>query len=303
MVIIMLYVEPDFYGDFQCLAGECRHSCCLGWEIDIDADTAQLYTELPGPVGDELRREICMEPEPHFRLDKEERCPFLNRQNLCRLILTYGEDALCDICREHPRFYNEFPARLEAGLGLCCEEAVHLLLSGEKPLELMYAVEGENEDEEPELIAQRREMLATLGNLELPMEGRAAHCCRLMDEELLHFDLDEWRDFCLGLERMDERWTEVLSGLNPTACPMPGDLKHTRFVQYLIYRHFAAADDREQAALVLQFCFLSLKLMWAMERSGGELWELVRLYSSEIEYSDENIERILQAIRPLLFPD
>ena len=52
---------------------------------------------------------------------------------------------------------------------------------------------------------------------------------------------------------------------------------------------------------MLQFCILSLGLISALERSGAELTELVRLYSSEIEYSDENIARITEAINPLLF--
>lgn len=300
-MILMLYVEPDFYRDFRCLAGACGHSCCQGWEIDIDEDTARLYAELPGPIGDELRREMCMEPEPHFRLTDNERCPFLNDQGLCRLILAFGEDVLCDICREHPRFYNEFPERQEAGLGLCCEEAVRLLLRGDEPLTLVYTTEDESETEEPVLITLRRELLDILGNLELPMEERVRRCCRLMEGEPLRFDLAKWRDFYLGLERMDEAWTIALNSLESTDCPLPGDIRHTRLIQYLLYRHFAKAEGREQAALVLQFCILSLKLIWAAEQSGERLEELARMYSSEIEYSDENIGRILRAIKSLQF--
>ncbi len=300
-VIIMLYVEPDFYSDFQCIASACRHSCCLGWEIDVDEATAQLYGELPGPLGDELREQLCLLPEPHFKMTADGRCPFLNDAGLCRLILAYGEDVLCDICREHPRFYNEFPRRQEAGLGLCCEEAARLLLTGEKPLELIYETEGELEDEEPELIALRRQLLDILSDTAIPMKERISRCCALMDMEPLSFDMSYWRDFYLGLERLDETWTAALENLGPADVEPPGDMAHTRLLQYLIYRHFASAGNRREAALMLQFCILSLGLISALERSGGELSELVRLYSSEIEYSDENIERIAEAINPLLF--
>ena len=51
------------------------------------------------------------------------------------------------------------------------------------------------------------------------------------------------------------------------------------------------------------FCVLCLRLLWAMEQSGAELRELVRLWSAEIEYSDENIGKITQAIKTLLFPE
>ena len=36
-------VMPDYSIGFQCIAGKCRHSCCVGWEIDIDDDTYEMY--------------------------------------------------------------------------------------------------------------------------------------------------------------------------------------------------------------------------------------------------------------------
>ena len=36
----MKIFAPDYYRDFKCSAGNCKHSCCIGWEIDIDEDTA-----------------------------------------------------------------------------------------------------------------------------------------------------------------------------------------------------------------------------------------------------------------------
>lgn len=297
----MLYVEPDFYGEFQCIADQCAHSCCLGWEIDIDEDTAALYEGLPGELGEELRQKMCRKPEPHFCLTENERCPFLNERGLCRLILGFGEDVLCDICREHPRFYNDFPERQEAGLGLCCEEATRLLLAGNGPLELFYDRDETGEAEEPELIALRGKLFAVLSDFRLPMEERISRCCQVMCMGMLDFDAVYWRDFFLGLERMDEDWRLALLTVEPDKLPLPGDAKHIRLLQYMLYRHFAAAEDREQAGLILQFCMLSLRLLWAMEQSGGELQELIRLWSAEIEYSDENIGKIVERIKPLLF--
>lgn len=298
----MLYVEPDFYGKFQCIADRCAHSCCLGWEIDIDADTAALYQALPGELGEELRQKMCLAPEPHFCLTEEERCPFLNEKGLCRLILGFGEEVLCDICREHPRFYNAFPQRQEAGLGLCCEEAARLLLAGDGPLRLICTRDETGETETPALIALRDRLFSLLGDDSLPMEERVSRCCRLMDMAVLPFDALYWRDFFLKLERMDESWTAALRTVEPMDAPLPGDAKHTRLLQYMLYRHFAAGADGEEAGLLFQFCLLSLRLLWAMERVGGELRELARLWSAEIEYSDENIGRITEAIKPLLFP-
>ena len=33
----MIRVRPSFADRFACTASRCAHSCCIGWEIDIDA--------------------------------------------------------------------------------------------------------------------------------------------------------------------------------------------------------------------------------------------------------------------------
>lgn len=101
-------VWPDFAPDFVCKADKCRHSCCRGWEIDIDAATAAWYLTLDGEIGEELRQNIVQAEDGtySFRLTPEERCPFLRADGLCRLILTLDEDALCEICTMHPRFLS-----------------------------------------------------------------------------------------------------------------------------------------------------------------------------------------------------
>ena len=123
----MKTVRPDFYDDFKCIADKCRHSCCIGWEIDIDSDSYEYYMGIEGKLGEDLRKNISADSEPHFCLCENERCPFLECNGLCRLINELGEESLCDICAEHPRFYNYFDDREEMGLGLSCEEVARLL--------------------------------------------------------------------------------------------------------------------------------------------------------------------------------
>ena len=43
--------EPDYYGAFRCLAGACPHTCCAGWEVVVDPETAARYQALPGALG------------------------------------------------------------------------------------------------------------------------------------------------------------------------------------------------------------------------------------------------------------
>lgn len=121
----MLLRVPDFYDSFRCIAGRCTDTCCVGWEIDIDEKSAKRYEKIKGEYGEILRSGI---EDGHFKLLPGDRCPFLRRDGLCDMICHIGEDYLCDICREHPRFVEVYGDIMERGIGLCCEEGVRLLL-------------------------------------------------------------------------------------------------------------------------------------------------------------------------------
>lgn len=290
----MLHVKPDFYDDFSCIADKCRHSCCLGWEIDIDDDSLRRFMAVDGEFGEYMRRNIELEPSPHFVLGKDERCPFLRGDGLCRMILTLGEDSICDICREHPRFYNELPGRLEAGLGLCCEEATRLLLEGTEHLALVTS--GEDEGVEDELLSLRDEIYDILRHDELSFSQREERALELFSMAPLPFDAASLKELYLSLERLDEEWSERLNSLVPAVLePRLSSLPYLRLAEYFIYRHFATAPDEYEAALRLQFAFLSTKLICALDSIFHDA-ESTRLYSSEIEYSDENVEKILDYI-------
>lgn len=125
---------PRYYQKFQCTASACTDNCCIGWEIDIDPSSLERYLQAEGDFGALLRQHILQTPQPHFRLDAEGRCPFLDAQNLCGLYRQLGEDALCEICTHHPRFYAAHGGLQDCGVGLCCEEAARLLLTEDTTL-------------------------------------------------------------------------------------------------------------------------------------------------------------------------
>ena len=102
----MKLYAPSYYKDFVCIADKCQHSCCIGWEIDIDDESARKYATLDTDYGQCINSSIDFDDIPHFRLGDDERCPHLADSGLCNIICELGEDFLCDICREHPRFYN-----------------------------------------------------------------------------------------------------------------------------------------------------------------------------------------------------
>ena len=129
----MILRMPSYYKKFRCTADKCSDSCCRGWEIDIDEKTYEFYKTVKGIFGRKLRESICEMSVPHFILDKNERCPFLNDRNLCEIYINLGEDRLCGICTEHPRFFEWYNGVKEGGIGLCCEAAAEIIITQKKP--------------------------------------------------------------------------------------------------------------------------------------------------------------------------
>lgn len=123
----MILKMPMYCKNFRCIADKCKDNCCIGWEIDIDSSSAEYYKSLKGTFGDKLRNNIKDADICSFKLI-DERCPFLNENNLCEIIINLGEDKLCQICSDHPRFFEWYCDVKEGGIGLCCEEAARLIV-------------------------------------------------------------------------------------------------------------------------------------------------------------------------------
>lgn len=157
----MKTIAPDYYKNFRCTADKCRHTCCRGWEIDIDDSALSRFADVK-----EISSRICFDNTPHFMLTEDESCPFLREDGLCSMILDYGEDMLCDICRDHPRFRNYWSDRVEIGTGLVCEEAARLILTQKNPMRLVVIDDDGVEETLPEdeawLLGYRDRMLSQI---------------------------------------------------------------------------------------------------------------------------------------------
>ena len=68
---------PTYYKDFVCIAEKCHYSCCEGWDVDLDEDSAEYYRSVKGAFGERLKsRMVKGEDGVHFALEKDGRCPF-----------------------------------------------------------------------------------------------------------------------------------------------------------------------------------------------------------------------------------
>ena len=131
----MRVTVPDFFDEFQCLAGACPHTCCEKWEVVIDEDTACRYFDAPGTLGDRLRSALQVDEAGGFCFPLDGgRCPFLDGDNLCEIHKELGKAATSVTCREHPRFTEDYGSFREITLSASCPAANALLLGSEAPL-------------------------------------------------------------------------------------------------------------------------------------------------------------------------
>ena len=139
----MKLYEPCFAAQFHCLAGACPDTCCKDWEIILDEKTLARYRTLPGVFVDEVRACLTTDAEGDtmFRLT-DGHCPLLSSDGLCRVQLSLGEEALCDTCRAHPRFYEEYGQTKELTLSISCPAAIDLLFAQETPIKFVCREDG-----------------------------------------------------------------------------------------------------------------------------------------------------------------
>ena len=296
----MKYYLPDDYDDFSCLKEKCRHTCCAGWEIDIDPETWLLYQELPGPVGEKVRSSVTRTGDTvSFRLDEKGRCPMLNKENLCTLILAFGEEVLCDICTDHPRYRNFFSDRVETGLGLCCEAAARQTVYRKSPYQLRLTIEEPGGtplmEEEKKILAFREKMACIFQQEETSYRKKEEEALSLLPDV-------RWPEagkdfaFLMQLERLDKSWDQFLLRLGAANAlsrdHFTWDAALSQLAVHFLYRHLPdAAEDGLLNTRVL-FCLWSVRLIDAMTDSDtlDGLAETARAYSAEIEYSEDNLK-------------
>lgn len=137
----MIHEYPEYYESFSCVGGICKDSCCVGWELDIDEDTYRYYKSVEGDFGDRLRSCMQQGEDNTFVLAENDRCPFLNGDNLCDIYINLGEESLCNICTEYPRYNERVEGYMQSDLSLSCMEAGKIIFSETDPIQYVLKKE------------------------------------------------------------------------------------------------------------------------------------------------------------------
>jgi len=296
----MKHIAPSYYTAFRCTAGACKHNCCIGWDIGIDKDTAAYYRTVTGELGKRLCAHIAVDEDgdAYFQTDDDGRCPFLNENGLCDIIATLGEEALCQICSDHPRYRRDLSDRVEIGLGLCCEEAASIMINRCEPFSLTVLSNDDDDEplcEEDSLFLQERDALLALAtDRTKPLTARENEILAAVGHEREPLTAKQFEAIYRPLERLDPVWDQTLDLLKRDV--PPSDTHDHAFEQilcYFLYRHGDADTLDSAAAFAVHSVRLLKRLFAAGDSTTERLCELCRQYSAEIEYSAENVQTLL----------
>ncbi len=311
----MLERYPKYYRSFVCLAGDCTDTCCAGWDVLVDEETAARYAAMEGDLGRRVRASLRIDQDGDCVISMVAgKCPLLTQAGLCSVQLAHGHDALCRVCREFPRLRQDYETFVEHGLSLACPAAAALILNstddGWDEAGTLEAAAVEYDVDLLKRLQQTREpLLALLRDESRPVGESLAlallYAYAVQDaidgedfvfdpaQELAALPQPQKRDFTgmidfhRKLEILTDRWAEKLSragGLGPWP-------KETRaLAAYYVNRHWLQAiSDRDPVWRIKQM--LAACLMARVFPGADE----IALYSKEVEHDSDNVDRIWEA--------
>lgn len=304
----MKIFAPKYYQNFKCVAGDCTHSCCIGWQIEVDRTTLEKYARLHGDYAQKIKESLTKR-NPHFKLSKGKRCPHLDENGLCNIISSYGEDYLCDICREHPRFYNRTTKGLEVGLGISCPTACKIVLTSDDYRVFVEVGETDCDEDLPLFNCSKQitDILNKISNRSTPLCERITKIENLYGVSPARLSDERWKKYIGMLEILTAQHKELFFNYTNNFKIEKGvENIAERALAYFIFRHLPNANSQHEFGKTLGFCLFCTMLLLSLINSTNaktldEIVNLAVIVSEEIEYSLDNQDLIRSAFEILNF--
>lgn len=302
-----MITSVNFYKDFKCANTNCKHNCCIGWTININRKSLEYYKNVKGNLSERLKNDIDYK-NSSFKLTDGKRCPFLNKDNLCDIIISLGKDKLCRICNDHPIYRNFLSDRTEIGYGIACENACKNVLGfTDKAEEVIINNRKKTADLtafEKKIISFRAKTLKIVQNRKIPFETRllkVLSVCGLNDDTVKSYD---WKSFLLSCESLSDDWVEAVKKTDFDKKLFINEKFAIPFEQlfcYFIFRHASSAIDKSDLISKTLFAIVSVFLIDKIFKGDNleELEDVAREYSAEIEYSEDNFNTFLDVLDEL----
>ena len=270
---------PSYYKDFACIADKCPDTCCAGWQIVVDAESAAKYRCANGEIGDKLRKSMAIDDDGDtVFVSHNRRCPFLQNDNLCKIYIELGKEALCKTCTLFPRFVTDLGGRKETGLSLSCPEAARLHFANDMPL--TFETVEEDSPVQPNsidptlyftLLKAQKTAINILQNRKYPVNRRLIAFLRFCDEvqaKIRAKDLSEIsaeEEYFLPVsaslskaKRALNRYADILKTLEKLDADWNSELNEIKILSHEKAESFAAVllqNEYEAEHLAVYFAF------------------------------------------------
>ncbi len=288
----MKIYAPRYYKEFRCIADKCTHSCCIGWRIELSDDACRKYKSARGSYSVFLTDNIATDDEGRYiPLDSHGRCPHLTKDGLCQIICEYGDDYLSDICREHPRFYNDLGTHVELGLGASCIEAARIILSS--PASNDAVIVGDDDLPAAEMqfpVPEYRNRIFAIIKSASSYDALEEEVGAIFAIPKSLLSLENMRRIYSQAEYISEDNRRYIINSTPATASYDS---LCRMLWYFIYRHLGTADNDIDARAKIAFALISVRATTSIYGSCGSIEEALRIYSEEIEYSPDNTDAII----------
>lgn len=303
-----LWLEPEYYNEFACKCGECRHACCKTWKIAVREDE---YYRLIGmecsvKLHERLEAAFCRPefptPEKYMYIEPDWRgqCRMLDDDGMCMIQKECGEAALTELCRVYPRSLKSENGKLQTCCSASCERTVELLMKAESLRFVYRELEAPveiSEQVDPNLSDISAGVIAVLQDRTMPLRDRIARICTDMGGsvggaapklEQLPVFLDELCEGCESLRKYANEVRERYGGPDAAARYEADEREFAelfpdwecRFENLIcnnvFYADFPCVDSRIGEAdacsgLVLQYALLKqICVAWSAEHKTEE---------------------------------
>ena len=303
----MKHYYPTYYRGFRCIAADCPDSCCQGWDVVIDSETAAYYHSVQGKFGEKLREAIYTDPDGDrvFHLAEEKKCPFWGADHLCDIFRKLGEEHLCDTCARFPRITMDYTTFTEHTLALACPEAVRLILSADdayRELSDINCVDCEEYDADVmRFLLRVRDQAADILTKPQPLAARLQQLSKSATEAQKELTGEDVAcepfspDVFEQLEYIEENNRKIiLQATKEEADLTQHEAELTRLVLYWLYRYLLGAIEPYDLIAPIRFIIGSVSIVANMVQKSGDVITAAQTYSKEIEQSYENMEVLMR---------
>lgn len=304
----MKIIQPIYYKDFKCIAGDCPDSCCQGWEVDADEQSLAYYKTLSPDLEIKRRIDSVLDKDEFgntiFSLAPKKRCPFLNDENLCDMHIAIGGEHTPLTCRNFPRFIYDFGGTREIGISFSCPVASDIMYNFKGHITFTDTVNSDppalNDIDAGvyfTLLNARREAYRIAQDDALTIKQRlitlldfAVKTQSLLGEYIEGGDKIDFADVFRNPEIINPVWCEKVENLKISS--VSDSNSNENIIIYFIYKYFMQAVYDRDLVSKIKMAVIGVLINTYF---GEDSWT-VHLWSKETEHSQYNMDRYVKLL-------